>query len=140
MSRQRGVMVYPVIVPKEENTLDRYCFGINPNTYECFMIHNPEGVHWYVGYHKPFRFNDHNAKSSFYTLYEILELVDFTAPVDLADMIRTFGARLESNFYMAHSSLTSLEPRDSEADKHDPCVSKFIIDYFESNTKKKVLM
>ena len=135
MSRQRGVMVYPVIVPKEENTLDRYCFGINPNTYECFMIHNPEGVHWYVGYHKPFRFNDCNAKSRFYILYEILELVDFTAPVDLADMIRTFGARLESNFYMAHSALTDIELfMAQESDKHDKVTAKFIIDFFKKET------
>ena len=135
MSRQRGVMVYPVNVPKEENTLDRYCFGINPNTYECFMIHNPEGVHWYVGHHKPFRFHDHNAKSRFYTLYEILELVDFTAPVDLADMIRTFGSRLESNFYVAHSALIDIEPfRAQESDKHDKVTAKFIIDFFKKET------
>lgn len=140
MSRQHGVMVYPVNVPENENTLDRYCFGINPNTYECFMIHNPEGVHWYIGHYKPFRFNDHNARNRFYTLYEILELVDFDKPIDLADMIRTFGARLESNFYMAHNSLTRLiEPLDPKADKHDKVTAKFIIELFKNETKK-VLM
>lgn len=140
MSRQHGVMVYPITIPESEISWDRYCFAINPHTYEAFVIHNPEGVHWYIGHHKPFRFSDCDVRNRFYTLYEILELVDFTKPIDLADMIRTFGARLESNFYMAHSSLTSIEPRDSEADKHDPFVAKLIVDFFERETKKKVLM
>lgn len=139
MSRQRGVMVYPIAIPEYENTLNRYCFGINPNTYECFVIHNPEGVHWYVGHYKPFRFDDRNARNRFYTLYEILEMVDFTKPIDLADMIRTFGARLESNFYTAYGSMTSLEPRDNKADKHDKFTAKFIIELFKNETKKVMM-
>lgn len=124
--RKRGVMVYPLKREFREGEED-YCVGVNPNTKEVFMIHRPEGVTYRVRHDKPWRFNDYNVVSSWHTVLEVLGMADWDSPIDLADMIRSFGARLESNHYQAHSVLTTTVSHD---ENYNESAAKTIWNYW----------
>lgn len=114
--RERGVTVYPLksdwyLAEKNgASTWDRYVLGINPNTNEIYLIHNPEGVGYAVHHNKPWRFNDNSLYAKWFSVYEVLNMVDWDTPLDLADVIRTSGSRLEANFAIMHYRLTSDKP------------------------------
>lgn len=131
--RKRGVMVYPVKREFIDSGTADYCVGVNPNTKEIFMIHNPEGVTWRVRHDKPWRFDDDNIISSWYTVMEVLGMADWENPIDLADMIRSFGARLESNFYLASCVLTNMKSEDKD---YNESHAKTIWEYWIKNGVK----
>ena len=114
--RMRGVVVYPLLDSAYEgqHTTDRYVLGINRTTTEVWLIHDPEGVCYPVNHKKPWRFNDYNLESRFFTLLEVLNMADYSKPLDLADVVRTFGSRLEVNFRVAYSALTNDKPQQSD--------------------------
>lgn len=113
-NRARGVIVYKLHTPELEPYGDRYAFGYNPNTYAMFLIHDPEGVGYRIAHEKPFRFMDFSFNAQWFTPKELLDMVNWEDSIDLADLIRSFGARLESNFYQMHYALTTLEVRDPD--------------------------
>lgn len=122
--RKRGIKLHPLNdkgreVQKKYAPFDHYAVGINENTGEIFLVHS-DGVSYRVHHNRPFRFNDNNASAQFYNMWQILDMVDFDAEseVDLADWIREFGARLESNFYLASVVLT--EETSSEKNESSP--------------------
>lgn len=108
-NRQRGVTVYPLHKSAYEGqgTFDKYVLGVNETTGEVYLIQVPEGVGYTVNHNKPWRFNDYNVLSKFHTVLEVLDLADYSQPRDLADCIRSFGARLESNFSRLAYALTT---------------------------------
>lgn len=98
-TRTRGIMVYPILS-------EDICGPENAGTYallmrddgEVRMIHS-EGVAYAVTADKPWRWNDYYADCPLFTVRELVALAFNSEPVDLADWIRVFGARLESNFH-----------------------------------------
>jgi len=130
--RKRGIMVYPLKKEFREGE-DDYCVGVNPNTKEVFMIHRPEGVTYRVRHNKPWRFNDYNVVSSWHTVIEVLGMADWDNPIDLADMVRSFGARLESNFYLASCVLTNMKSEDKD---YNESHAKTIWEYWIKNGVK----
>lgn len=94
-TRTRGVVVRPM--PLEvTGPVDHYALIVREDG-ACRMVHS-EGVAYEVTDDKPWRWNDFSDTCPTFTPAELITLA-FTAPaVDLADWVRTFGARLESNF------------------------------------------
>lgn len=130
-NRPTGATVIPLDPsghPDAKN--DRYALGINPYTGETFLI-NSEGVSYLVSHDRPFRFNDLNFLSKFWTLYDLVANFPLKTgdACDLADWIRVFGARLESNHRLAYEALTSREVTVTDIDpKFDVYVAKQIIE------------
>lgn len=95
-TRQRGIQVYPMPTTVGGPPI----FG----TYALLvredggmrMVHT-EGVAYKVSADKPWRWNDQQPSEEF-TPGELLLIALDVEPVDLADWVRSFGARLESNF------------------------------------------
>lgn len=101
-----GVVLHRLQSEFDQMTYDRYAVGVNPHTLEVYMVHT-EGVTYRVSHGKPWRFNDFNLQSRFYTVLEVLEMRDLSHTVDLAQWIRQFGDRLESNYHLAFEALTT---------------------------------
>lgn len=74
---------------------DSYALFVRPDG-EMRMVHS-EGVAYLVRTDKPWKWNDYNEECPSYGPEELLE-ARTDKEVDLADWIRTFGHRLESNF------------------------------------------
>lgn len=110
--RPRGVLVYPM--PEEVcGPFDRYALAVRDinGELELRMVHT-EGVAYLVKNDKPWTWNDYDPSQRLYTVEELMELVDSTVAVDLADWVRQFGARLESNFYQVYAWCNE-EPKSS---------------------------
>ncbi len=91
--RARGIHVYPM--PEAvTGPYERYALLVREDG-EMRMIHS-EGVAYEVSADKPWRWNDHTP-SPYISREELIAHIE-TDPVDLADWVRTFGARLENNF------------------------------------------
>lgn len=93
--RQRGIMVYPM----PENVCGpeaRYALLLRADG-EARMIHT-EGVAYRVDQDKPWRYDDVQEGAGIWSVEQLINHAFDVPPVDLADWIRTFGARLESNF------------------------------------------
>lgn len=131
--RKRGVLVYPL---KEEFQYgdDKYAVGINTKTSEVWMIHT-EGVAYSVHHFKPWRFTDYSAIAPWYTVTQVLEMADYDNPVDLADWIREFGSRLESNFFTCFSALTAKAVFTS-SENFNQSVSEQIINRFVATKRE----
>lgn len=116
MARPTGVTVWHIEVPEYEKDPfeGNYAFGYNPHTFEMYVIHNPEGVAWESGVDRAVRFRFANYRAKWFNAYELLHLVDWDKPMELSTMIRTFGDRLESNFYSMYRRLT--DKADTEHD------------------------
>lgn len=104
-TRPRGVQVFP-IRNEEVSPFDRYAVLVrhNPGSVpEVRMVHT-EGVSYLVTNDKPWCWTDHAPELKHWTPAELLALAiaEDAQPVDLADWVRTFGARLESNFHMTY--------------------------------------
>ena len=107
-SRPRGVIVYPV--PESIGgpaIYGRYALMVRPgpdgqpDLSEVRMVHT-EGVCYKVTAEKPWRWTDY-AECDLFSPEELWFNVERPGEgVDLADWIRTFGARLESNFNLAY--------------------------------------
>jgi len=97
-NRPRGVMVYPM--PDEiGGPSDRYALLMRGD--EARMVHT-EGVAYLVNADNAWTWTDYNPAVKKWTLHELIVVCTTIEPVDLADWVRTFGARLESNFHMVH--------------------------------------
>jgi hypothetical protein len=115
MTRKRGIKVAPLAdaaYPGEIRGNDWYAIGVNQNTGETYLIHK-QGVSYFVGHNKPWRFSDFNLAAPCYTLLQVRRFPTEN-PVDLADWIATFGSRLETNFFLAYDALTCTEPREAD--------------------------
>lgn len=122
-TRTRGTLVFPIDPDLDQHRSalyggDRYAVGINPHTGETFLIHS-EGVIYTVGHNEPWRFNDNNVFEPFFTVIQVRSWREGVEPVDLADWVRSFGARLESNFHTCHTLLNSTMPLVDSADDHE---------------------
>lgn len=128
--RPTGATVIPIdpsAHPESRNS--RYALGVNPHTGETYLIHT-EGVSYYVSHDHPYRFNDYDFMSKFWTLYDVIANMplQFDEACDLADWVRKFGDRLESNHRITYDLLTREEPyKDGTDDKFDSQVAKQII-------------
>jgi hypothetical protein len=108
MARTRGILVYPLApAAYDVPTADRYALGVNQFTGETFLIHS-EGVTYRVTHEKPWRFNDYSVVSRWFSVKEVREFPVLHG-VDLADWVRSFGQRLETNFGLAYGILTTQE-------------------------------
>lgn len=107
-SRPTGVVVYPMTHNAEVNgptifgsyalMVRRDAEGkIDPS--EVRMVHT-EGVAYQVTEDKPWRWTDY-AECATFTPDELIQCIG-QVQTDLSDWIRTFGARLESNFSQAY--------------------------------------
>lgn len=95
-TRVRGIAVHPM--PEEiSGPFDQYALLVREDG-EMRMIHT-EGVAYRVDAEKPWRWNDYSDTCPTFTPAELMEAALQAPTVDLADWVRTFGARLESNFY-----------------------------------------
>lgn len=104
-NRPRGVTVYPM--PPEVNGPfgDRYAL-LTRHDGAVRMVHH-EGVAYNVTDDKPWCWTDYDPSQPRFTPDELNALIDPAKAVDLADWVRTFGARLESNFRLAYHWATS---------------------------------
>lgn len=101
--RARGIYVYPM--PEAvTGPYDRYALLVRADG-EMRMVHT-EGVAYSVTAEKPWRWNDYTPSEAF-TREELIAHIE-ADPVDLADWVRTFGARLENNFYLIRSWYTEV--------------------------------
>lgn len=94
-NRVRGIMVCPM-PPEVSGPYDAYALLMRADG-ELRMVHS-EGVAYSVTADKPWRWNDYSDTCPTFTVSELVALAFNPQPVDLADWVRTFGARLESNF------------------------------------------
>ncbi|MFS0885276.1 hypothetical protein [Aeromicrobium sp. 179-A 4D2 NHS] len=128
--RPTGAYVIPLDpTGHPESRNDRYALGINPYTGETYLVHS-EGVTYFVSHNKPFRFNSYDYLAKFWTLHDLVANFPLLTgqACDLADWVRVFGGRLESNQRLAYEALTTKKPRTHEDDpKFDPDVAKQII-------------
>jgi sugar/nucleoside kinase (ribokinase family) len=99
--RIRGIEVYPMPEAVGGPAIyGTYALLIREDG-EARMVHS-EGVAYSVTDDKPWRWNDYLADCPEFTVAQLITLAvgpEPIAPVDLADWVRTFGARLESNFH-----------------------------------------
>lgn len=104
-TRPRGVMVYPM--PKSvSGPFDRYALLVRDDGTEVRMVHT-EGVAYAVTDEKPWCWTDYDPSQPTFTVAYLLFAATTVEPVDLADWVRTFGARLESNFGLAYRWATT---------------------------------
>lgn len=96
-NRTRGVQVFP-LPEAASGPFDSYALLIRRDG-QVRMVHS-EGVAYSVTDEKPWKWNDYSADCPEFTPGELITLASTAQPVDLADWVHTFGARLESNFYM----------------------------------------
>ena len=115
--RPRGVMLHKIDPKRVKNAewefdpwsngnVFDYAIGVLPNG-DLLVVHT-EGVHWIVSKDGTHSFNAGYVRDEYeirYTRDELLDILDLPM-VDLADHIRTFGDRLEVNFFLAHSLFT----------------------------------
>lgn len=95
--RSRGI-VGRVIADKDvTGPYESYALFVRPDG-QMLMVQGPEGVGYPVRTDKPWTWNDYNEECPSYGPDELLALAEGGKEVDLADWIRVFGARLESNF------------------------------------------
>lgn len=95
-NRTPGILVHPV--PEASGPFENYALLIRPDG-AVRMVHT-EGVAYAVTEDSPWQWNDYSGSCPSWQRTELvaLALCARTVPVDLADWVRTFGARLESNF------------------------------------------
>ncbi len=95
-TRTRGIMVYPM--PEAvTGGYDAYALLVREDG-DVRMVHS-EGVAYVVSEEKPWTWNDFSPACPSYSPADLITLAIQSPPVDLADWIRTFGHRLESNFH-----------------------------------------
>jgi hypothetical protein len=110
-NRPRGVKVYPM--PEEVGGpavfgVYALCIRTNGDTSEVRMVHY-EGVAYAVRADKPWRWTDYRPCKE-WSVEELLQQAELQdRECDLADWVRTFGARLESNFHQIHWWATNEE-------------------------------
>lgn len=98
--RPRGVMVFPM--PEEvTGQIDHYALAIRESDSSLRMVHT-EGVAYAVRDNKPWVWNDYDKDCKPFLPWHLIVLAAKVEPVDLADWVRTFGARLESNFGLVY--------------------------------------
>lgn len=106
-SRPRGVTVWPMPEPVT-GPFSEYALLVRDNSegLAVRMVHT-EGVAYLVTDEKPWTWNDHDESVPKFTPSELIDMAaKVSEGVDLADWVRTFGARLESNFYQAYAWAT----------------------------------
>jgi hypothetical protein len=106
--RSRGVVVYKM--PEEIGgpaVFGVYALMVRHNdtgeidTSEVRMVHT-EGVAYSVTDEKPWCWTDYDDTQKTWTPQELITAADGDKACDLADWVRTFGARLESNFRLCY--------------------------------------
>lgn len=102
-TRQRGIMVYPMPTEVAGSAIyGRFALLVRSDG-EARMVH-PEGVTYVVSLEKPWTVRSTSPRSREpVTLLHLMRIALATQPVDLADWVRVFGSRLESNFYRISS-------------------------------------
>ena len=109
--RPRGVTVYPM----PESAAGPFAYGRyalmvrrdergKVDTSEVRMVHT-EGVAYAVREDKLWTWNDYNPECPSFTPMDLIQCIQ--SEVDLADWVRTFGARLESNFDLCYRWATN---------------------------------
>jgi len=94
--RNRGIVGRVIADEQITGPYESYALFVRPDG-EMLMVQGPEGVGYRVRTDKPWKWNDYNESCPSYGPEELLE-ARTDKEVDLADWIRVFGARLESNF------------------------------------------
>lgn len=93
--RPRGIQVYPMPEPVS-GPYEHYALLVREDG-EMRMVHS-EGVAYMVTTEVRWTWNDYSTEVPQFTKGELILIAVGVEPVDLADWIRVFGARLESNF------------------------------------------
>lgn len=107
--RPRGVKVYPL--PDEINGPHIFgTYALLIKDHDQVKVVHTEGVAYKVADDKPWRWTDYDPEVATYTPRDLIEQVDTSDEnaVDLADWVRSFGARLESNFSQIFHWATSV--------------------------------
>lgn len=109
MTRKRGTMVRTIVMPEDRQPAYRYALAWAGTT--AYVICS-EGVGWRVADDAPLtvdgyvKTDDGLAVTSWdMSLAEVLTASVTGDDVDLADFVRTFGSRLDSNVYMWQARL-----------------------------------
>lgn len=111
-NRPHGTLVYRM--PAEVNGHSSYPYALairksevglfdeqgNSRPYTEVRMVNTEGVSYLVTPEKDWCWTDYIPSEKHWTITELLEECNGDSLVDLADWVRTFGSRLESNFYL----------------------------------------
>lgn len=133
---ERALAHLKVIAPEVDwvEAMPVMSFATKEVEYEGRFVICTEGVGWKVGYGEPFvlevstKWRDekgevHGTFGPSAEVYlhgaEVVAAEDLTdeGEVDLADFIRSFGSRLESNFYLWHNRLNPRPKRTRKAKK-----------------------
>ena len=97
-TRQRGILVFPM--PEEisgPRIFGQFALVMRKDG-EMRMVHT-EGVAYSVSAERPWSWRDQGLPDiPTFTPAELIHMALQAEPVDLADWVRVFGARLESNF------------------------------------------
>lgn len=97
--RQRGTLVFPM---PEGISGQGYKHAVLRNADGAVRMVNTEGVAYDVTDKEPWVWNDFIEGLPTYSPEELIAKSKTVEPVDLADFVRTFGQRLETNFFIHH--------------------------------------
>lgn len=106
--RTQGVVGYIMTDERITGPTDSYALFVREDGL-TLMVHS-EGVAYRVTDEKPWRWNDYSEGCPSYGPKELhlIAMREQATLVDLAEWVRTFGARLESNFHQIHSLMTEV--------------------------------
>lgn len=122
--RNRGMVGHVMTDEQITGPLDSYALFVRPSDGLMLMVHS-EGVAYRVTDEKPWKWNDYSANCPSYAPADFAVLLEGeTQEVDLADWVRTFGARLESNFHQIYHALNQ-DPEREHMEAHVPGVKEF---------------
>ena len=99
MERTRGIIGHVMPDKVTGRGYDKYLLVVRPDG-KARMVHT-EGVAYEVTPDKPWCWTDYSDTEKKWSLEELTALDTHTA--DLADWVRVFGSRLESNFRLIRS-------------------------------------
>lgn len=107
--RKQGVVGYIMTDEQITGPYDSYALFVREDGL-TLMVHS-EGVAYRVTDEKPWQWNDYRNDVRSYGPGELhtIAMREQATLVDLAEWVRTFGARLESNFHQIHSLMTEVK-------------------------------
>jgi hypothetical protein len=101
-ARPRGVVAW--IMPESVTGPDQYALVIRDKSegLEARMVHT-EGVAYLVTSEKPWTWNDYDPNCPKFSIDDLVKIASSAKGIDLADWVRSFGHRLESNFFQVYA-------------------------------------
>lgn len=106
--RKQGVVGYIMTDEQITGPFDSYALFVREDGL-TLMVHS-EGVAYEVRDDKPWKWSDYRDNIPSYGPQELhlIAMREQATLVDLAEWVRTFGARLENNFHLIYSRMTEV--------------------------------